>query len=146
MRASRAKKAAPDFYPRQSSIPEHREIKGVPVEFILEFAQQAFLQGNAYSQDQIVSRDQIVWSVGGIEFYFRNNSKSERYRNTTALTVSANEWSCTLEMLNIMMGGSTTFSFFNRSYIIIDYSMQAKHAWLRDMSIARMMTDEWKGQ
>lgn len=138
MRASRAKKAAPDLYTKPPSIPQHSVIKGVPVEFILEFAEQGFTHGGVHG------RNGVTMEVGGIEFRFTSLDHSERYRNTSALTLSANEWSCTLEMLNIMMGGSTTFSFFNRSYIIIDYSMQAKHAWLRDMTIARMMTDQWK--
>jgi hypothetical protein len=50
-----------------------------------------------------------------------------------------------MELQHWMMGGNECFKMWNKYYAVIEYTMVDKHAWLRDMTIARMMTDEWKG-
>ncbi len=128
-------------------IQRHNAINEVPVGFILEFAERVERIGElAYAapRDARDEADQKILEVGGILFCVENFEQSKKFRNGTAVRVSAKEWSCTLELLNILMGGKDTFEYWNRSYIVIDYAIEDRTAWLRDMTVARMMTDEWR--
>jgi len=152
MRKSRAKQAAPSLYPEnvpgyRKPTPVFKTIKGVPVDFVFEFCQTVMTRG---SIDPVSGEDRHrmlidphLFTVGGIlftAFY----SESRRFRNFTLLHLSANEWTCELELQHWMMGGEDCFKLWNKYYTVHDYTMVAKHAWLRDVTIARMLTDEWR--
>jgi hypothetical protein len=122
-------------------------IAGVPVSLVFDFAVGGYCIGLPINHERVDRQKLMVgnpqktvvtqFKVGNMKFITFSESP---YNEDHRLHLSTSHWTCEVKMRQVAGNG---FVFWDKYYAVHDYTVTDEQGWLRDMTIARMLSDEW---